>query len=180
MTWRRIGLYYALCVVLGGYFLLFEWRDEKPVLERQKVEIEQRFLPLSRGEIHELVLRRDKISVTCRRDGQIWKVIEPVNAQVTSALITSFVENLTPEKEVRIIDEAPGDLSPYGLVSPYSSIAIKGAGGKPLATVLIGGYNPTTSAVYARKEHSSQVVLLGYSVRYYEDLIFEGTGLDHQ
>jgi len=179
MTWRRIALYYAFCVVLGGYFFLFEWRPggEKPLPGRRAIQ-QSHFLSIPQETIQEVRLHRGEDgAVTFRRDGQGWKVIEPPGAQVTAALVTSFVENLTMEKEVQVIDEAAGNLSPYGLDRPHATVVIKGQGGNVVATVFIGDHNPTSTAVYARKESSPQVVLLGYSVRYYEELIFEAAGI---
>ncbi len=172
MTWRRIALYYILGTVLGGYFFLFEWQpDSERPIHRARPIAQSRLLPIPRDEIREVSLRRAVLVVSFRRNGQQWQVIEPDGAQVTSALVTSFVENLTPEKELQVIDEAPGDLSPYGLDHPSSTVIIKGD--HTVTTIFIGSTNPTSSAVYARKEHSPQVVLLGHSVRYYGDLIFQ-------
>jgi hypothetical protein len=39
--------------------------------------------------------------------------------------------------------------------------------------VTIGGANPTGTAVYAQRQDSADVVLIGRNVRYYEDLIFQ-------
>lgn len=181
MTWRRIAAYYALAIVLGGYFFLFEWRssDQQGATETGRVA-ERRFLPISREDVREVVVRRANGAVVFRREEQGWKVIEPTGVQVPAALAASFIENLTPEKEVQVMDAAPKDLTPYGLDHPHATVALKGEGGNPLATVFIGNYNPTGSAVYARKENAPQVVLLGSSVRYYEELIFEATGVRKQ
>jgi hypothetical protein len=177
MTWRRILIYYTLGIALGGYFLLFEWnpRGEKPLIASQRVVEKSRFLPVTREEITEVELRRAGGVVICRREGQTWKVIEPPGAKVTSDLIASFVENLTPEKEVQIMEGTAKDLSPYELDRPHSTVSVKGK--NIMATVLIGARNPTGSAVYARKENSLQVVLLGSGVSYYEELIFEMAGI---
>lgn len=181
MTWRRIAAYYALAIVLGGYFFLFEWRsgNQQAGTETGRGE-ERRFLPLKREDVRELVLRRPNSAVTFRHAEQGWKVIEPAGVQVPTALAASFIENLTPAKEVQVMEDAPKDLAPYGLAPPHTTVVLKGEGGNPLATVFIGGYNPTGSAVYARKENAPQVVLLGSSVRYYEELIFEATGVGKQ
>ncbi len=177
MTWRRIIIYYVLGIALGGYFFLFEGnpRGEKPIIAPKRVVQKSRFLPVAREEIAEVELRRDGGAVTCRREGQTWKVIEPPGAKVTSDLIASFVENLTPEKEVQIMEETAKDLSPYELDRPHSTVSIKGK--NIMATVLIGARNPTGSAVYVRQENSFQVVLLGSGVSYYEELIFEMAGI---
>ena len=64
------------------------------------------------------------------------------------------------------MQEAADDLAAYGLKPPHATIVIlKGRTESDLATVFIGGRNPTSTAVYASKEGSSEVVLLGYSAR---------------
>ena len=180
MTWRRIVLYYVFAIALGGYFLWFEWNPyaEKPSLMPKRVVQKSSFLPIGREEITEVELRRDGEAIICRRDGGKWRVIAPAGAQVTSDLITSFVEHLTPEKEVQIMEESAKDLASYGLDQPRATVTIKGK--NIMATVLIGAPNPTGSAVYVRKENSTQVVLLGSGVSHYEELIFETAGVKKQ
>jgi Domain of unknown function (DUF4340) len=179
MTWRRIIIYYALGLALGGYFLLFEWepnsakpRPPKPVAKQS------RFLAIPRDEISEVELQRDGAVISCKREGQTWKVTEPAGTKVTADLVMSFVENLTPEKEVEIIDQMAKDLSPYGLDRPHMTVTVKGR--NLAATVLLGDHTPTGAAIYARKANSLQVVLLGSSVSYYQELIFETAGIKKQ
>jgi hypothetical protein len=181
MTWRRIAVYYALAIALGGYFLLFEWQPggERPLPEQRLIQ-QTRFLPIPKEEIQEVQVRRDTGVVTCQRNGQAWRVVEPPGAQVTSSLLDSFVEGLVVEKEVQVIEEAKGDLSSYGLDHPHATVVLKGGANNVIATVFLGDRNPTSTAVYARKEGSPQVVLLGYSIRYYEELIFEAAGVGKQ
>jgi hypothetical protein len=177
MTWRKIGLYYALAAVLGLYFFRFEWHPNKKiglVDPTVPVVVEQsQFLPVSRDDIQEIILKRSNMTVLCRRNGQIWTVVEPGGLSIPSDLLTSLVENLTPTKEVIIIDKDPKDVVPYGLDHPHTTIVVKDKAGKELATVSLGSENPTSSAVYVRKEPSPQVYLLGQSVSYYAQLVFE-------
>jgi len=176
MTWRRVLMYYALGVALGGYFLWFEWEPDKLKPRAPKPVAQQsKFLSIPREEISEVKLQRDGAVITCRREGQTWKVTEPAGTKVTADLVASFVENLTPEKEVEVIEQAAKDLSPYGLDQPRATVTVKGK--NLAATVLLGDHNPTGSSVYARKENSQQVVLLGSSVNYYQELIFETAGV---
>ena len=125
------------------------------------------------GTIHPLILP----SSAAENSGQVWKVLSPAEAKVASALVSSFVENLTADKEARVVAESPPDLAAYGLAHPYATVIIKGKNANEVETVLIGDRNPTGSAIYARREKASQVVLVGYSVRSYADLIFEGAGI---
>ena len=89
-----------------------------------------------------------------------------------------MVELLTSDKGVQIVDQSTVDFAPYGLAQPHATIQIIGANKNTATTIYVGDRNPTESAVYVRKEDSPQVVLLGYSVRYYGDLIFESAGLN--
>ena len=187
MTWRRVGFYYLFAIVLGGYYLLFEWRPggpDAPIFEPRPVQ-ESTFLALKRGAIHKLSIQRQQhIFVSQRSKGPSgatpaeWQVLEPTGAPVTSALVNGFIENLTPDRKVPIVHEAPEDLASYGLAPPASTIIIEGEDEPGRETIFIGGYNPTQTAVYARKDGSPEVVLLGYNVKYYEDLIFQATQRD--
>ena len=76
------------------------------------------FLPVSRDDIQEIIMKQGDVTILCRRDGQRWIVVEPAGLDVSSDLVTSFVENLTPTKEVIIIDKEPKDTAPYGLDRP--------------------------------------------------------------
>jgi len=181
MTWRRIAVYYALSIILGGYYFAFEWRpnpDQRVLGVRPPVQ--GRFLPLDHKDIHEFVLRRQNEIIHCRRNGETWETLEPQGAQITSAIVTSLIENLTQEKEIQVVEQSATDLKPYGLTRAYATLELKGEKGNLLATVAIGDYNPTKSAVYASKDNSQQVVVLGSNVRYYEELIFEAAGFSRE
>lgn len=177
MTWRRITIYYLLSIILGVYYFAFEWRPggEKPRANARPVQ-QSRFLPIAQNDVQEFALRNATVSARFRRNGDTWEVVEPAGAQVTSALVTSLLENLTAEKEVQIVEQSATNFAAYGLDQPFITLEIKGAANTTLATVSVGDRNPTSSAVYARKEDSPQVVLLGYSVRYYSELISEAVG----
>lgn len=176
MTWQKVGLYYVLAAMLGSYFFLFEWRPPKTIglADSTSANIQQsHFLPILRKDIYGLVLKRPNVSLSFRREEQRWTVVEPAGLEVASDLLTSFVENLTPTKEIIVIDKNPKDTIPFGLNPPNTTIVVQDKTGKEVATVSLGTANPTSSAVYARIEPSPQVYLLGQSVSYYAQLVFE-------
>ncbi len=175
MSWKKVGLYYLFAAVFGTYFFLFEWRPPKKIglAEPGPTAQESQFLAIARDDIHGLILKRPNLALTFRRDGQRWTVVEPVGLEVPSDLLTSFVENLTPTKQIIIIAKDPNDFTPFGLNPPHTAIVVQDKAGKEVATVSLGGVNPTSSAIYARIEPSPQVYLLGQSVGYYAQLVFE-------
>ena len=115
MTWQRIGLYYLLAFVIGGYYLLFEYRPggpDAPILE-PKTNEERYFLTMKREAMQTISIQRDGQTFVARKgapaaapDGQKqgqWNVEEPAGAPVTSALVGGFIDNLTPNKKVVIV-----------------------------------------------------------------------------
>ena len=178
MTWQKISVYYALSLILGSYYFLFEWRPDadKPIRGPRAVQ-QSRFLPIARDDVQELVLQSQGVTVRVRKAGQNWEILEPAGANAPSALFESLVELLTSDKGVQTV-ESVTDFAPYGLAQPHATIQLIGANKNTTTTVYVGERNPTQSAVYARKENSPQVVLLGYSARYYGDLILESVGLN--
>ena len=175
MTWRRIGVYYGLAILFGSYFAFFLWDSvgEGPKARGLNTPVQSRFLPFTEESIHKLQLQREGQVITCQKNGEIWQVLEPPGANVTSSLVSSLIESLTLERETSSVNENADDLTLYGLEPPHATIVLTGKDDQGLATISIGGRNPTSTAVYVKKESSSQVVLLGYNARYYEELLFE-------
>ena len=182
MTWRRIITYYLLFALLGGYYLLFETRPQGEVGTQRAVPVQSaghksRFLNLAQEVVQELVVRRPEGEVVCRRDAEVWRVIKPAGVQVSSGLVSGLVANLTQSKEAEVMAEAPTDLSPFGLDLPRSTLVLKTDGKSPPVTLFLGERNPTATAVYARLEGSPRVFLLGLTVKYYEELLFQAVGM---
>ena len=175
MTWRRIIAYYVLAGGLGAYFFAYVHEPRRDPLTMPAPKVSGRgFLPLERGEIRGITLSRpDEPDLRFRwREGR-WEAVDPAGAGVTPAMVESFIENLTPEKDLRLIDAAPADVDVYGLDAPTSTIVVRDENGARETTVQIGSLNPASSAYYGRRTDAPEVVLLGYNVGYYADLMFQ-------
>jgi hypothetical protein len=172
MTWRRALAYWACFLVLGVYYVLVLREPSRPTpahLTRAP------FLSLAENKIDALNLRRGATTVRCRRVAGRWQVVEPAAAKVPSDLVTALVANLTQLPEVEVVDEGGGDLAQFGLEPPVSQMTLTMAGGK-VVHVRLGTRNPSGTAIYAQRDDSRRVFLIGLNVRYYEDLLFEGVG----
>ena len=178
MSWRSIIAYYLLFVFLGGYYLLFEAQPRRQEVSQPQPSGEMRpFLNLTQDSIQELVIRRLEGEVVCRREGSGWKVIKPTSARrIAPGLILSIVDSLVQSREARVMAESAADLSPFGLDIPHSTLVLKLNSQSTPVTVFLGERNPPGTAVYARLEGSPRVFLLGLTVKFYEELLFEAVG----
>ena len=169
MTWRRVAAYWACFVLLGAYYLLA--LREAPGPEAAHLQ-RAPFLDLSGARIESVEVRRGAAVIRCRRSGDRWHVVEPAGAAVPSDLVAALVANLTQLPDVEVVAEGGADVAQFGLQPPASEI-ILGIGGDGATRVRLGGRNPAGTAVYAQRDDSARVFLIGLNVRYYEDLLFQ-------
>jgi len=174
MTWGRIATYYVFAAILGGLFFLSEEPSSSEIAVKVDPVVPQRqFLPIERAEIGEVEITRVEGTLHFKLNDASWEVVRPAGAPITSGVVASFLEDLTPEKEIRVMDDEAEDLAVYGLDNPSSTIVIRTGGGGQEVTVFVGSLNPSSSAYYARRSDQRTVVLLGYNIGYYGDLMFE-------
>ena len=172
MTWQRAFTYWACFGVLGVFYLLVLREPPRPTPEHLT---RAPFLSLAENEIEALDLRRGATTIRCRRVDGRWQVVEPAARQVPSDLVTALIANLTQLPEVEVVDEGGGDLGQFGLNPPVSQMTLIMTGGK-VVHLRLGSRNPSGTAIYAQRDDSRRVFLIGLNVRYYEDLLFQGVG----
>jgi hypothetical protein len=168
VRWRHVVVAYAVLGVLGAEYWLVERRRRAPEMETEPVR--PRFLPDGAGEVREVRLTRDGRTVVTRREAGAWRVVEPRDVTIPPDLIGAFANALAEAEEIARL--GGGDGSAFGLESGATRVELRRETGDPIV-VTIGGANPTGTAVYARRQDSAEVVLIGRNVRYYEDLIFQ-------
>lgn len=174
MTWPRVGLYWLCFIGLSAYYVAVE-REDTGVAAAHVTRAP--FLSVAENEIDAVELRRGGALVRCGRVAGRWQVVEPPSRMVPPDLIAALVTNLAQLPDVEVVAETAKDLGQYGLDPPVSQIVLTPAAG-PIAaarpiTVRLGGRNPSGTAVYAQRDDSDRVFLIGLNVRYYEDLVFE-------
>ena len=168
MRWRQVIVLYAVAAVLGGWY----WFVERHPEELPKINHRRPFLHLDARGMREVRVRRPGHALVSRWDGNGWVVVEPAGGVVPSDLIAAFTSALAGAEEIARVTERADDARQYGLDESASRIEIVPASGE-LIVVVLGGTNPTGTAVYARRDAAPEVVLVGRNIRFYEDLIFQ-------
>lgn len=171
MHWRQVIALWVVALVLGGWYGLVELHRVEPVKSVER----PRFVVIDASALREVRVRRPGHAMVSRWDGAAWVVVEPKGGIVPSDLIAAFANALASSQEIARIADRTDDAGQYGLDERASRIEIVPANGEAVVVVL-GGTNPTGTAVYARRDAAPEVVLVGRNLRYYEDLIFEALG----
>ena len=171
MRWRKLIALWAVAAVLGGWYWLVELRPVEPVKSAERPP----FVVIDPAGLREVRVRRQGHAMVSRWDGAAWVVVEPKGGIVPSDLIAAFANALASSQEIARIADRADDAGQYGLDERASRIEVVPANGDAVV-VILGGTNPTGTAVYARRDAAPEVVLVGRNIRYYEDLIFQALG----
>jgi hypothetical protein len=87
-------------------------------------------------------------------------------------LITAIVSSLTDTPPVELVDATGASMDDFGLSRPTVRITL-GRTNQEEVVIELGARNPAQTAVYARRDGSPSIVLLGLNVQYYVDLVLE-------
>jgi hypothetical protein len=176
VSWRRVAAIYAALVLLAAWVLAFE-RDT-PVPEPNDVPgpaSAESLLGADASAVAAVRFTRHGETVRAERADDRWRAVGPRGTTVSPDLIDATVATLTAgQPSERLAPQAEDDLAAYGLDAPTTSVdvVLRATPDRPI-TVLIGGRNPTQTAVYARRTDQPAIFLVGLNVSYYIDLIFE-------
>jgi hypothetical protein len=170
MSWRRIGLMYALCLVLGLYVYAME-RGRDDTIE-VSTETLSPLVPTLASRVTDLAFRWGDVVLRLRRDGEVWAVLEPQGVTITNDLVGAVLDTLTTIAPIDVVDDGTGDAAEFGLATPSVILRVSSDLEEPV-DVAIGTSNPTRTAVYATRLDEDEVYVIGLAARYYVQLLFE-------
>jgi hypothetical protein len=147
----------ALVVVLiglGAYIYFVTWKQPATTSKQDKV-----FASVKGDAIDSLTVKAESGDTTTveKKDGT-WTITSPVQAKADEAEVSGITSNLASVDVVRVIDEKPANLEPYGLAKPRIEIDFKA--GSASHKLLIGEKSPTGADLFARRGDSPRVFLI--------------------
>ena len=163
----------ALIVVLGGLLGYIYFVDAKK--PAAGTETKPKAVTVAADQIEEVQIKSAAGETTrVRKAGDKWTVVEPVSADADSSELSSLTSGLADLEIQRVVDENPGDLSPYGLNPPRVDVAYRVKGQNDFSHVLLGEKTPTGGDLYAKRPDEKRVFL----VASYLDNTFNRTSFD--
>jgi hypothetical protein len=168
MRWRQVLLFYVVAALLAADYVRGRATPPPPASNRP---VRPRVLALDPATTSEVAIVHAGRRVVARRDGDGWRVEEPAGANVPGDLVKAFVSAVLDAEEIERVGSAD-DLASFGLDDGATRVEIRPSGGPP-ETLWLGGTNPSGTAVYARRMGAHDVILVGRTLRYYEELILQ-------
>jgi hypothetical protein len=156
-SFRSIAVLGVLLVGLVAYLYFVD--SKKPV--DQAEEKAKVFAGLEADKIEEVkidTVAGDTTVAQKAADG--WKLVSPTPARADDSELSSITSNLASVTIERVVDEAPKNLSDYGLKEPVVQVSFKTKGAKNFRTLDLGTKTPTGSDMYARVDGEKKVFLV--------------------
>ena len=161
MRWQTTAVLFALLLVLGGFYYVYEVRlgpGREEAAARQG-----RVFTADSKDITEIELKRPDGTVRLKREGEDWQLLEPVRTRGSRPTADEVLANVLTAKIDREIDPNPKSPADFGLDKPAAEMVLTLKDGKKLGLTL-GAKNPTGVWVYAREQGKPAVFVLGESV----------------
>jgi uncharacterized protein DUF4340 len=161
MRWQTTAVLFALLLVLGGFYYVYEVRlgpGREEAAARQG-----RVFTADSKDVTEIELKRPGETVRLKREGDDWQLVEPVRTRGSRPAADEVLANVLTAKIDREIDPNPKSPADFGLDKPAADMVLTLKDGKKLGLTL-GAKNPTGVWVYAREHGKPAVFVLGESV----------------
>ena len=141
---------------LGGYIYFVDSKRPEPGIDGGPAKA--KVYSLEADAINEVKLTYNGETSLLRKSDSGWAMVEPVQTGADPAEAASLAQALANLELVRVLDENPGDLAPFGLAEPPIAVEFKGAGIS--GSLKLGRKNPTQGEIYAQKNGEKAVFLV--------------------
>ncbi len=153
----------VLFLALGSYAYFIE--SERP--PDSEADINEQALDIESDAILSLsVTTRNGDGTRLNRDGDEgnWTVVEPFVAKADNNAVSAIADGLESLEIRRVVEEAPSNLSPFGLDQPTVSIELSTGSDSGSLTLAVGDETPTGAHRYATLTGSDRVFLIASAV----------------
>jgi hypothetical protein len=158
MNVRTTIILAILVALFGGYYFWSE-RQPKPDTGNPKL------FTFDDKAVQEVTIARGGITLSLKRDGDAWRLTQPVDAKADQAPAAALVSGLTLTRTERTVEEKAANLTDFGLDPPAMHIALKVKDTTEPVTLLLGKNSPTGSWVYAKRGDSPAILMLPASLK---------------
>ncbi len=160
---RRIGPLVAVLLLVGlaAYVYLYEIRGNRG--GEKAGGDKDRAIAFERAALKAVRLKNDNGTFRLEKQGESWKIIEPLQADADKDAVEGLVNSLEFAKIDRHLGPE-GDLKPYGLEPPKASVTLETAAPGAAPALLVGDASPIGGSYYALLPGTKEVVVVGSSI----------------
>jgi hypothetical protein len=151
----------ALLGALYGGFTYWEKRKAKEPAKSDSETSNEKLFAVEAKNVQSLAIKpRGGEAVTCRREGENWRIVEPKKLPADKSAIESILTSLIGASIDQVVDPKPASLKDFGLDSPVMMLEVSTDAKPEKFTLVLGDDTPTGSNVYAQAAGNPRVFTL--------------------
>lgn len=156
MKTRNLVILAAIVLAVGAYIVLFE--RHRPSSEDARREADAVLPGLERDRVTGLRIERDGAALRLAKEGEAWRLVEPIAYPADEATVSSALGSLANLKAERRLEAAGLEPAAYGLDPPAATIHLSLDDGTEL-TLMVGDELPLGSTRALRRAGSDEIVI---------------------
>jgi hypothetical protein len=144
----------GVAAALGAYLWFVERKREiKP-----EGPTKEKVFSLDKSKVEEIAVAAtgaDEVRVV--REGGAWRLASPIQTAADSSEVEAMASSLETMEMEEVVSEAPGDLAPFGLATPRTTLSVRVQGASEPVKLLLGDKTPDGGALYAKRSTQARV-----------------------
>ena len=152
---KRNAILLIVCALIAAFFF---WDQKSQEKKTEREEKEKIVVPITSQDVKEITIIRDGQTMKGVKEGDQWKMVEPLQTQGDKSTFDSIATTIAGGKRQNIIDKNPSDLGIFGLRNVTLKVTVAGINGATATTMIFGKESPVAGNYYAMISGTSEVV----------------------
>lgn len=163
MSGKKTVIWTLLLLVLGGFYYLYEIRGAKS--RQEAAQQKERLVPLAADDVMGITIQRATETIRAVKRDAHWYLTEPLSGPGDDQKYRDMVRYLTDLRQLRLVDEHPATLAPFGLTPPTVEVQVQRRDQNTPLVLRLGEKNPTGSGFYAQVEGQTAIYLVSTAAK---------------
>lgn len=148
MRFKSTWILAVLLVLVAAYFFLVE--ERRKVTDERERRMSSRLLPYGKDRVDRFTLINPKGErIEIESSNGDWTIVSPVVTDGSRATIDAILMQLLPGRKLDSFEDV-GNLSDYGLDTPYATVVFHSTDRPSPDTIFVGDKTPTSPSCYIR------------------------------
>jgi hypothetical protein len=160
---RKTLVWAVLLLALAGFYYVYEIQGGKQ--RRETARQQELLVHFSADDVTGLTVKRASETITAVRRNGHWHLTAPLLVPGDDQKYRELVRSLAELRRLRLVEEQPNTLEPFGLTSPPLELHITLKEQATPMVVRVGEKNPTGSGYYTQIEGRSAVYLINTTAK---------------
>lgn len=148
-----------IAVIFAIVILAYQWDQKRIKTNETREAAESRLVAPKREAISEITVTGKDRTLKLQKQGEAWKLIQPIAARTDEMAINMLLDELDHAKKSSPFDPA-GKLEEFGLKVPVLKAEIKATSEKYTQTINLGSKTPAGDEVYAQLPEGKKIFTL--------------------